>query len=148
MPLKRARPHDVQRRCTRALTSSLSFLDSLRPPKSGSLQPYPGGRMKSLTVRLLAISLGAAALSPPSQAAPTSLLARALADPARAAQRETDTRRHPAELVALADLKPDQRGALLIPPWCCLPWFLPHRAGQTGRRHAASAPRGGHAATC
>src|SRR5437763_7806236 len=42
-------------------------------------------------------------------------LARALADPGRAAQRAADARRHPAELVALADLKPGQRILDLIP---------------------------------
>ena len=71
--------------------------------------------MKSLTLRLLAVGLGAAALSMPSQAAPNSLLARALADPARSADRGADARRHPAELVALADLKPGQRILDLIP---------------------------------
>ena len=71
--------------------------------------------MKSLTLRLLAVGLGAAALSMPSQAAPDSLLARALADPARSADRGADVRRRPAELVALADLKPGQRIFDLIP---------------------------------
>ena len=51
----------------------------------------------------------------PASAAPPSNLARALADPGRAAQRGTDARRHPAELVALADLKPGQRILDLIP---------------------------------
>src|SRR5947209_7511354 len=71
--------------------------------------------MKSLTVSLIAASLGATGLMAAAQAAPNSLLARALADPARAAQREADARRHPAELVALADLKPGQRILDLIP---------------------------------
>jgi predicted methyltransferase len=71
--------------------------------------------MKSLTGYILAASLGFAALSPAAQAAPDSPLARALADPARSAQREADARRHPAELVALADLKPGQRVLDLIP---------------------------------
>jgi len=71
--------------------------------------------MKPLTISLVAASLGAVALIPAAQAAPTSLLARALADPGRAAQRGADARRHPAELVALADLKPGQRILDLIP---------------------------------
>src|SRR4051812_3432028 len=50
-----------------------------------------------------------------SSAAAPSLLQRSLADPARSAQRGTDARRHPAELVALADLKPGQRILDLIP---------------------------------
>jgi predicted methyltransferase len=71
--------------------------------------------MKSLTVSLVAASLGAAMLTAAAQAASPSLLARALADPARNAQRQADARRHPAELVALADLKPGQRILDLIP---------------------------------
>jgi len=71
--------------------------------------------MKSLTAFLIAASLGTAGFMAAAQAAPHSLLARALADPARAAQREADARRHPAELVALADLKPGQRILDLIP---------------------------------
>ena len=71
--------------------------------------------MKTLTGSLFALSLGIAALAPAAQAAPNTLLARALADPGRAAQRGTDARRHPAELVALADLKPGQRILDLIP---------------------------------
>jgi len=64
----------------------------------------------------LAAAFVAALLVPSlSSAAPPSSLARALADPARAAQRGTDARRHPAELVALADLKPGQRILDLIP---------------------------------
>ena len=53
--------------------------------------------------------------APQGLAAPPSPLARALADPARATQRGADVRRHPAELVALADLKPGQRIRDLIP---------------------------------
>jgi predicted methyltransferase len=71
--------------------------------------------MKSLTASFIAVSLGTAALTAPAQAAPASLLARALADPARNAQRQADARRHPADLVALADLKPGQRILDLIP---------------------------------
>lgn len=71
--------------------------------------------MKSVIVCMLAASFGAAALAPEVLAAPNPPLARALADPARAAQRGADSRRHPAELVALADLKPGQRVLDLIP---------------------------------
>ena len=65
--------------------------------------------------RLAAAALGLAVLSGPTAAAPSSPLARAIADPARASQRGADARRHPAELVALADLKPGQRVLDLIP---------------------------------
>jgi predicted methyltransferase len=71
--------------------------------------------MKFAIVCILAASFGAAALAPEAQAAPNPALARALADPARAAQRGADARRHPAELVALADLRPGQRILDLIP---------------------------------
>src|SRR3954447_5412412 len=71
--------------------------------------------MKSLTGCLIAASLGAAAPIAPAQGAPNSLLTRALADPGRNAQRGADARRHPAELVALADLRPGQRILDLIP---------------------------------
>lgn len=52
---------------------------------------------------------------PASSAPPPSLLTRSLADPARAQDRAQDARRHPAQLVALADLRPDQRVVDLIP---------------------------------
>ena len=52
---------------------------------------------------------------PASSAPAPSLLARSLADPARAQDRTQDARRRPAELVALADLKPGQRVVDLIP---------------------------------
>jgi predicted methyltransferase len=66
--------------------------------------------------RLIAVLAAAAAsVSSAAIAAPPSTLARALADPGRASQRGTDARRHPAELVALADLKPGQRVLDLIP---------------------------------
>src|SRR3954462_4010214 len=71
--------------------------------------------MKSVMICVLAASFGAAALAPEVLAAPNPPLARALAEPARAAQRGADARRHPAELVALADLKPGQRILDLIP---------------------------------
>ena len=72
--------------------------------------------MKLTTLCLLALGLGAAALPPAAwAAAPPSSLARALADPSRATQRGADARRHPAELVALAELKSGQRVLDLIP---------------------------------
>src|SRR4051812_36338860 len=43
------------------------------------------------------------------------LVARALADPGRAAQRPADARRHPGELVRLAGVRPGQRVLDLIP---------------------------------
>ena len=55
------------------------------------------------------------AASPVMSAAAPPLLSRALTDPGRAAQRGADARRHPAELVALTDLKPGQRILDLIP---------------------------------
>ena len=66
----------------------------------------------SLTAAVIAAAM---LVSVPASAAPPSNLARALADPGRAAQRGTDARRHPAELVALADLKPGQQILDLIP---------------------------------
>jgi predicted methyltransferase len=71
--------------------------------------------MKPLTLSLIAASLGTAALVSGARAAPSAPLVRALADPARSDQRGADARRHPAELVALADLKPGQRILDLIP---------------------------------
>ena len=59
--------------------------------------------MRSLRHCLTAAALGLALLSPAARAASPSPLARALADPARSAQRGTDVRRHPGELVAHAD---------------------------------------------
>src|SRR4051812_48524979 len=85
------------------------------PGRVGQSAAEFGGPMRLLTVSVLAFSFGAAVLAPEALAAPNPLLARALADPARAAQREADARRHPAELVALADLKPGQRILDLIP---------------------------------
>ncbi len=69
---------------------------------------------KALTISVLAAMLGAAAPSPVDRAT-AALVARSLADPARAAQRTVDARRHPAELVALAQLRPGQRVLDLIP---------------------------------
>jgi len=71
--------------------------------------------MKSLFRAAFAATIASAALVQGAQGAPSSPLARALADPARSAQRGADPRRHPAELVALADLKPGQRILDLIP---------------------------------
>lgn len=71
--------------------------------------------MKPLTLSLVAASMAAVAPASATDAAPASPLARALADPGRAAQREADARRHPLELVALADLRSGQRVLDLIP---------------------------------
>ena len=71
--------------------------------------------MRHATPLTAVIVAAAMSVSVPASAAPPSNLARALADPGRAAQRGTDARRHPAELVALADLKPGQRILDLIP---------------------------------
>jgi predicted methyltransferase len=67
-----------------------------------------------MNYRVFLCVTAAAAFATSVTAAP-SLLQRSLADPARAAQRGADARRHPAELVALADLKPGQRVLDLIP---------------------------------
>jgi predicted methyltransferase len=64
-------------------------------------------RFKIIFVALAAATLGAAT--------PSSRLASAIADPGRAAFRASDARRHPAELVALAELQPGQRVLDLIP---------------------------------
>jgi predicted methyltransferase len=61
---------------------------------------------------IFSLMLGALTLT---AAAPNPRLAGALADPGRAAFRANDARRHPAELVALADLQPGQRVLDLIP---------------------------------
>jgi predicted methyltransferase len=71
--------------------------------------------MKVILVRVTGAALLAALVSSVACAAPKALLQRALADPARAFQRSADSRRHPADLVALADLKPGQRIVDLIP---------------------------------
>jgi predicted methyltransferase len=71
--------------------------------------------MKRFIPCALALAFGAAALPSEAWAAPNPALSRALGDPARAAQRGTDARRHPAEMVALAELKPGQRILDLIP---------------------------------
>ena len=63
---------------------------------------------------LVAMVAGAAC----AHAAPTSnasVVAHALADPARASQRDDDARRHPAELVGLSGVRPGQRVLDLIP---------------------------------
>ena len=87
--------------------------------------------------RLIAALAAAAAMSPSSGfAAPPSNLARALADPGRAAQRGTDARRHPAELVALADLKPGQRVLDLIPGDGYWTRIFSKMVGPTGRVYA------------
>lgn len=71
--------------------------------------------MTTLRHYLAAAALGLALLPSAASVAPPSALTRALADPARASQRGADARRHPAELVALADLKPGRRILDLIP---------------------------------
>ncbi|MDB5465722.1 MAG: hypothetical protein JWQ46_484, partial [Phenylobacterium sp.] len=65
---------------------------------------------------LLAVSLGALCVGA-ATAAPTTkpYLAAAMADPARAADREIDARRHPAELIAFAGVRPGDRVVDLIP---------------------------------
>ena len=73
--------------------------------------------MRHRPLPLLALASAAiltlsAAAPPPS---PKTAVARALADPARAQDRGQDARRHPLELVALAELRPGQRVIDLIP---------------------------------
>ena len=70
--------------------------------------------MKIFWFKPALVALAAAFALPALAAAPTPLQ-RALADPGRAAQRGADAARRPAELVALADLKPGQRVVDLIP---------------------------------
>lgn len=55
------------------------------------------------------------ALTPMAHAADGTILQRALADPARKDQSEADARRHPAELLALAELRPGARVLDLVP---------------------------------
>ena len=70
-------------------------------------------RSKRMLALAAAAGLGIAAAPPH---APGGLsLTQALADPGRAAQRSADARRHPAELVALAEIRPGQRVLDLIP---------------------------------
>jgi predicted methyltransferase len=68
---------------------------------------------------LIACAIAAAALvaaTPARHAAiPDELLRAALADPGRAPQRGSDARRHPFELVALAELRPGRKILDLIP---------------------------------
>ena len=66
-------------------------------------------------VLIWALAAGLAAGTSFSAAAPMSPVARAIADPGRAADRAADARRHPLQLVALADLRPGQRVVDLIP---------------------------------
>jgi len=65
--------------------------------------------------RLCAACAGAVLVSATGSGAAPSLLQRALVDPGRASQRPADVRRHPRELVALAELRPGQRVLDLIP---------------------------------
>jgi len=64
-------------------------------------------QLKMLSLLGAVLALGAAA--------PNARLASALSDPGRASFRASDARRHPAELVGLADLQPGQRVLDLIP---------------------------------
>jgi predicted methyltransferase len=66
-------------------------------------------RFLNVAAALLILAGSAPAASAPSP------LARALGDPARAQDRSQDARRHPADLVALADLRLGQRVVDLIP---------------------------------
>jgi predicted methyltransferase len=70
--------------------------------------------MRNRRTFLVSLAAALAAIAAPASSAP-SLLARSLADPARAQDRAQDARRHPAQLIALADLKPGQRVVDLIP---------------------------------
>ena len=81
----------------------------------------------------LSLAVAGAALAA-TQHAPT--LAQALADPARAEQRGFDERRHPAELVALADLKPGSRVLDLVPGNGYWTRIFSRLVGPTGRVYA------------
>ena len=70
--------------------------------------------MRNRRTFLLSLAAALAATAVPASSAP-SLLARSLADPARTQDRAQDSRRQPAQLVALADLRPGQRVVDLIP---------------------------------
>lgn len=73
-------------------------------------------RLNAAAARALAGAAALVILGSIAVAAPAgSSLRQAIADPSRGQQRERDARRHPAELVALADLKPGQRVLDLIP---------------------------------
>lgn len=71
--------------------------------------------MRIFWLKAALLALVATAAMPVAAAQPNALLQRALADTGRSAQRGVDARRHPAELVALADLQPGQRIVDLIP---------------------------------
>jgi len=71
--------------------------------------------MKSTFIRFALAALCTGLIAPLTQAAPTPRLRAVLADPGRAGERGQDARRHPAELVGLADLRPGQRVVDLIP---------------------------------
>ncbi|WP_238542462.1 hypothetical protein [Sphingomonas sp. PAMC 26621] len=64
---------------------------------------------------ILAATLTVAAAAPPNAAMGRAAIDRALANPARAKDRQQDARRHPAELVALAHPARGQRVLDLIP---------------------------------
>jgi predicted methyltransferase len=71
--------------------------------------------MKSTFIRFALAALCAGLIAPLTQAAPNEHLRQVLADPARAGERGQDARRHPAELVGLAELRSGQRVVDLIP---------------------------------
>jgi predicted methyltransferase len=89
------------------------------------------------TNRVFATVFGTALIAASAAAAPNVNLLHALADPGRAGQRATDARRHPAELVGLADLKPGQRVLDLIPGDGYWTRIFAKMVGPRGRVYAA-----------
>ena len=69
----------------------------------------------SLVRKSVLLLFAGALLAAAPDATTLTLVRRAVADPGRAAQRVDDPRRHPVELVALAELRPGQRVLELIP---------------------------------
>ena len=67
---------------------------------------------------------------------PDGALQRALADPGRAGQRADDAVRHPAELVALADIRPGERVLDLIPGGGYWTRIFSKMVGPSGRVYA------------
>jgi predicted methyltransferase len=72
-------------------------------------------KLSSLVILAAAAAALLAAAPARHHAAPADPLRAALADPGRAAQRGADARRHPLELVALAEIRPGQKVLDLIP---------------------------------